>query len=110
MQLSKVARGELEIGEASIFMKYFEMSGRVLEAEPKFFFYSAHAETLAPILRFFQQDDLVPLTPEPASMITYDFYKQDGKFYVQAENVDQTATPFLTMELTEFEKRLEQKL
>ena len=110
VDLSRVARGDLELSEASTFMKYFNMTGRTLETNPKFFLYSAHAESLGPVLRFFEQESLVPLTPEPASMITFDFYKQDGKFYVEAENVDQESTPFLTLELTKFESMAQAKL
>ena len=59
-------------------MKYYNMSGRDLDVDPLFFFFSAHAETVAPLLRFFNQMEEVPLDPAPSSMILFEFYEEFG--------------------------------
>jgi len=59
-------------------MHYFNMSGREMTVEPKFIFFSAHAETVAPMVRFYDFVDEVPLTPNPAVMVIFDFVESYG--------------------------------
>ena len=54
-------------------MHYFNMTGRVQESMPKFVLFSAHAETVAPILHAFNHPLL--LTPDPASMVLVNYYE-----------------------------------
>ena len=52
-------------------MSYFNRTGEAT-AMPKFVLYSAHAETVAPILHALQNPQLV--TPPPASMVLVNYY------------------------------------
>ena len=54
------------------------MSGRELDVDPVFFFFSGHAETVAPLLRFFSQIEEVLLDPAPSSMILFEYYEEFG--------------------------------
>ena len=72
-ELSRVVRGASELYEATIFLKYFNRTGEASTVLPKFAFYSAHAETIAPLLRAFNYDYLV--TPDPASMVLVNYYE-----------------------------------
>ena len=63
-------------------MHYFNMTGTA-EAMPKFVFYSAHAESIAPITRAFDYWEL--LDPSPAFMAFVNFYE-----VACADNADET--------------------
>jgi len=103
--LAKVSRGEMKLTDASTFMSYFNMSGRTLDKNPKFFFFSAHAETLAPLIRFFHLQSEVPLTPVPSAMLIFNYYSEAGKFWVEGNYVaGDTDTPFLNMKSEYFEQ------
>lgn len=85
-------------------MNYFNMSGRKLETVPRFFYYSAHAETLGPLLRFYHQESEVPLKPVPASMIIFDYYSEAGKFWIEGKYVaGDNVMHFLNIESEYFE-------
>ena len=74
--MTKVQRGQMTLAQSQTFMKYYNlMPGAKLEKTPKLILYSAHSETLGPILRYFKAEDKVPFTPEPSSMILFDFYE-----------------------------------
>jgi len=62
-------RGSL--ADASIFLKYAGEE-RAQQAVPKFALYSAHAETVAPMLHAWL--DPQTLNPPPASMILFNYY------------------------------------
>lgn len=64
-------QGKLAWQDAEMFMHYFNMTGDAT-AMPKFVLYSAHAETIAPILHAFESPLL--LNPTPASMVLVNFY------------------------------------
>ena len=55
-----------------MFMHYFNMTGDA-QAMPKFVFYSAHAETVAPISRAFGYATIT--TPEPSFMVFVNFFE-----------------------------------
>ena len=55
-----------------MFMHYFNMTGDA-QAMPKFVFYSAHAETIAPISRAFGHATIEK--PDPSSMVFVHFYE-----------------------------------
>ena len=87
------------------------MSGNKLEVDPRFFFFSAHAETVAPVLRFFNKRDLDPLTPAPTSMILFDFYDEADISWVSAKYVkDDIAVTFLDVKSDYFKNRVQKKL
>ena len=83
------------------------MSGNKLEVDPRLFLFSAHGETIAPILRFFNQHDLYPLTPDPTAMILFDFYDEAGISWVSAAYVqDSFAYHFLNVRSDYFKKNV----
>ena len=114
--MAKVQRGQMTLAQSQTFMKYYNlMPGAKLEKTPKLILYSAHAETLGPIVRYFGAEDKVPFTPEPASMILFDFYEGadarivakyvddiqtvdlfDGKSADFQVNLDETLTKYAT--------------
>jgi len=103
--LAKVSRGEMKLADASTFMSYFNMSGRTLDSNPKFFFFSAHAEQLAPLIRFFHLQSKVPFLPVPSAMLIFNYYSEAGKFWVEGNYVaGDTDTPFLNMKSEYFEQ------
>ena len=75
--------------DAPTFMHYFNRSGQVSDSTPmpKFILYSAHAETVAPILHAF--DSPLLETPQPAAMVFVNFYENsellslDDRFKVE---------------------------
>ena len=69
---------------------------------PKFVFYSAHAETVAPIIRAFNFWPL--LTPDPASMVLVNFYEQacpEGSEQETCYQVEGTYVPHWRIEKKE---------
>lgn len=74
LEFSQVLEGKLALQDASTFMHYFNMTGTATSttAMPKFVFFSAHAETIAPILHAFEAP--LVLNPDPASMVLVNFY------------------------------------
>ena len=66
-----------------MFMYYYKYADQH-DTMPKFVLYSAHAETVAPIIRAFNFWPL--LTPDPASMVLVNFYEQ-----ACPEDIDQTS-------------------
>ena len=75
VEFKKILSGELELQDATTFMHYFNNEGTVTSetSMPKFVLYSAHAETMAPILHALQHPQLV--TPPPASMVLINYYQ-----------------------------------
>lgn len=72
--IASVADGKMKLLESKTFMHYYDMwSGHKMGKEPKFFLFSAHAETVGPLLRFYNMMDDFPLEPAPSSMLVFDF-------------------------------------
>ena len=72
LEFSKIVQDELAWQDAEMFMHYFNMTGNA-QAMPKFVFYSAHAETIAPISRAFGHATIE--TPDPSFMVFVHFYE-----------------------------------
>ena len=55
IEFSQIVQGLRKMQDATMFMHYFNRSGQVSDTTPmpKFILYSAHAETVAPILHAF---------------------------------------------------------
>ena len=70
---AQVAQGNMKMNESDTFMHYYNMSGHEMKTEPKFILFSAHAETLAPLLRFYNMMEDFPLEPAASSMLVFDF-------------------------------------
>mmetsp|Transcript_32453 Transcript_32453/g.42905 ORF Transcript_32453/g.42905 Transcript_32453/m.42905 type:complete len:146 (+) Transcript_32453:1009-1446(+) len=68
-------------------MHYFNMSGREMTIEPKLIIFSTHAETVAPLLRFFNMQVDVPLTPAPSSMVIFDYFEHYDRVKVRGRFV-----------------------
>ena len=68
------------------------MSGNKLEVDPRFFLFSTHEETVAPLLRFFNQSDIVPLTPDPTSIILFEFYDESDISWVSVKYIQDSIT------------------
>lgn len=85
LEFSHIVEGSLAWQDAEMFMHYFNMTGEA-KTMPKFVFYSAHAETVAPILHAFDSPTL--LTPDPASMVLVHYYQNvDGSIDVVIDYV-----------------------
>ena len=51
--IASVAQGSMNLTDSDTFMNYYNMSGKTLKVDPKFFLFSAHAETVAPLIHFY---------------------------------------------------------
>ena len=75
----------MNLTDSDTFMHYFNMSGRTLKVDPKFFLFSAHAETVAPLLHFYNLQANFPLTPAPSSMMVFDIVDSYGTVFVRGK-------------------------
>ena len=58
---------------------------------PKLFLFSSHAETMAPMVRFFELKQF-PLTPDPASSMVFDFFTDGQVHTVEARYTSYSGT------------------
>ena len=78
LEFSDITSGLKDISEAKYFLKYANNSGQFSGEAPKFVFYSAHAETVAPIQRLFRYPfDMDLINPEPAAMVLVNYWRCD---------------------------------
>ena len=87
---AQVQQGHMSLDQSSTFMKYISMSGSpTLDKDPKFVFYSAHAETVDPVLRYFGAQNIEPYNPYASSMILFQFFKtSEGQIRVLGRFVE----------------------
>ena len=87
-------------------MNYFNMTGRKFAVNPKFILYSAHAETVAPLLRLYRLETTIPFTPLAAFAMMFDFIETDGQInvHLQAANGGDSYVDLLKMEIGRFEQ------
>ena len=91
---AKVQQGEMSVAESTTFMQYYKFTGLQVTDALHYVFYSAHAETVAPLLRYFNVQELAPFTPPPSSFLHFEFYSVVGMepriaaYFVQGNDID----------------------
>mmetsp|Transcript_17093 Transcript_17093/g.21592 ORF Transcript_17093/g.21592 Transcript_17093/m.21592 type:complete len:112 (+) Transcript_17093:542-877(+) len=109
--MARVARREMKLSQSSTFMHYFNMSGREMAVDPKFFFFSANQFIVGPLLHLMDTQKKVPLKPMPSSMFLFDFVKSSGKVLVKGRYVDgDQELEIFKMDSEDFQHQMESKL